>query len=420
MIILEGLARNYIQIIGSNLQVPPDFFASHWIAPGFNGDLVNQPLRQYDNKYRFRLSFSRLHKAKVEGSPEDEKSPIYQMDSITRRIVSRTTIFGDEDGPLVSAEQVSFWSKVDGESWDTVLLVDAPLGKSVWWQNSRTPRQVALMDRIDVTGPELSFLNQTGSWYPPILPCDKPLSASSAASTFKTLTELYPLRERLSTSDPNSCVDYVRILVLSAWTASTRVIESRIMKEQFALSIVGVSQPNSSTSAYERSWTRPWHPQDFARLVQAKSSLKALDWELRRNMDALGIGSQASERTAEAWEADAWQGLRIVIGNLNSRVDTMLQAYMQSISVRETSDANRQARQVGYLTSLATIFIPVSFVAAVFSMGGEFAAGESRFWVFWAIAAPVATVACLMLFGKAGIRAVRRPVMRVSAAGSPV
>jgi hypothetical protein len=81
--------------------------------------LVNQPLRQYDNKYRFRLSFSRLHKAKVEGSPEDEKSPIYQMDSITRRIVSRTTIFGDEDGPLVSAEQVSFWSKVDGESWDS-------------------------------------------------------------------------------------------------------------------------------------------------------------------------------------------------------------------------------------------------------------------------------------------------------------
>jgi Mg2+ and Co2+ transporter CorA len=43
---------------------------------------------------------------------------------------------------------------------------------------------------------------------------------------------------------------------------------------------------------------------------------------------------------------------------------------------------------VGYLTSLATLFLPVLFVAAVFSMGGEYAAGESRFWVFWVIFAP--------------------------------
>jgi hypothetical protein len=299
-----------------------------------------------------------------------------------------------------------------------VLLVDAPLGKFIWWQDSRTPRKVTQIDRIDVAGPELSFLNQTGSWYPPILPGEKPLSALSAASTFKTLIELYPLRERPSTSDPNSCVDYVRILVLSAWTASIRAIESRLVKEQLALSIVDLSRAEVPT--YERSWTRPWHPRDFARLVQAKSSLEALDWELRRNMDALGIGSSDSSRTPEAWEADAWQGLRVVIGNLKARLDIMLQAYMQSISVRETSDANKQARQVGYLTSLATIFIPLSLVAAVFSMGGDFAAGESRFWVYWAVAVPVAAVGCLLLFARAGIRAGRRIVKRVSEAEAPV
>jgi hypothetical protein len=111
-----------MQVIGAKLQVPPDFFASHWIAPGYNGDLVNQPLRHYDNKYRFRLGFSRLHQARVEALAGDEKSPFYQMDSVTRRIVSRTTIFGDEDGPVVSAEQVSFWSRLDGENWDGMLF----------------------------------------------------------------------------------------------------------------------------------------------------------------------------------------------------------------------------------------------------------------------------------------------------------
>jgi hypothetical protein len=246
----------------------------------------------------------------------------------------------------------------------------------------------------------------------------------SAGSTFKTLIELYPLRERPSTSDPNSCVDYVRILVLSTWTARIRAMESRLVKEQLALSIVDLSRARAEVkvpTTYERSWTRPWHPRDFARLVQAKSSLEALDWELRRNMDALGIGcSSDSSRTTEAWEADAWQGLHVVIGDLKARLDVMLQAYMQSISVRETSDANEQARHVGYLTSLATIFIPLSFVAAVFSMGGDFAAGESRFWVYWAVAVPVAAVGCLLLFARAGIRAGRRIVKRVSEAEAPV
>jgi hypothetical protein len=210
-------------------------------------------------------------------------------------------------------------------------------------------------------------------------------------------------------------MDYCRSLVLSAWTARIRIVETQLIKEQLMLSIGDIPAGARAAEVFEKSWQRPWHPRDFGRLVRAKSALESIDWELRRNMDALGIGSE-SKRTAEAWEADAWQSLREVIKSLKIRLDIMLQAYMQSISVRETSAANKQARQVGYLTSLATIFIPLSFVAAIFSMGGDFSAGSDRFWVYWVVAVPVAAIGCLLLFTKLG----RRVIQRVSKAESPV
>ncbi|KAK4112741.1 hypothetical protein N656DRAFT_844945 [Canariomyces notabilis] len=188
----------------------------------------------------------------------------------------------------------------------------------------------------------MAALNHSGSWYPPIVPSEKP--PQSASSTFDILLTVYPSSQRTRTSDPNSCMDYCRRLVLSAWTARIRIVETQLIKEQLMLSIGDIPADARAAEVFEKSWQRPWHPRDFGRLVRAKSALESTDWELRPNMDALGIGSE-SMRTVEAWEADAWQSLTEVMRSLKIRLDIMLQAYMQSISVRETSAANKQARQ---------------------------------------------------------------------------
>lgn len=61
----------------------------------------------------------------------------------------------------------------------------------------------------------------------------------------------------------------------------------------------------------------------------------------------------------------------------------------------QTAIANRQARSAGQLTKIATIIVPCTFVASIFSMGGSFAAGERHFYVYWAISVPV-TLALLL------------------------
>lgn len=80
-----------------------------------------------------------------------------------------------------------------------------------------------------------------------------------------------------------------------------------------------------------------------------------------------------------------------------SAMEETYEAKMQSReSTRQTKEANRQtaaanrmARSSGQLTKIATIIVPCTFVASIFSMGGDFAAGESLFYVYWLISVPI-------------------------------
>jgi hypothetical protein len=134
--VLEGLPRNFVQVLGSRLRVPPSFFASHWAGLGnFSGRLLNRTPRHYDNRNRFTLTLPKLHQAKIQGKESDNDDPIYYMESSIDRELSRITLFGDFDGPLLSFERVSFWSVCEGQSWDGKslhLLEPNPSPSLIW------------------------------------------------------------------------------------------------------------------------------------------------------------------------------------------------------------------------------------------------------------------------------------------------
>jgi len=78
-------------------------------------------------------------------------------------------------------------------------------------------------------------------------------------------------------------------------------------------------------------------------------------------------------------------------------MDALLTTYVQEALIHESRVANRQARNVGRLTALATILVPISFSAAIFSIGVEYLTGESKFWIFWAVSLPVVLVFTLFV-----------------------
>ncbi|KXH34272.1 hypothetical protein CNYM01_01077 [Colletotrichum nymphaeae SA-01] len=415
LMVLEGLSKQFVQVLGARLRVPPGLFSAHWTATGaFVGNLVNRAPRQYDPQTQFLVSFSKLHPVEIESLP-DNSDPVYLMESGAFSPLSRSTIFGGIDGPLNGPEQVSFWGTRDEEDWQGVILVDPPLGDFVRWMKSNELRKVLRRSKIEnLHVPDGNV--QQGSWYPLFqsqeamshIPSDWSSSERTPRmeSLFEDLILLYPLNVRKSTSDMYACTDICRRLVLSAWTARLRTIEIDISRERTNMRFQPVETGGIPKEHLELSWTRPGHGEDFGRLSRATAALDSLHAEFVRNMDSLGITSESG--IVIPWEADAWRHLERANQLLKTRVDSILQTYMQAITVRQTIDANEQARQVGHLTSMATIFIPISFVAAVFSMGGDFSAGAGLFWVFWVIAIPMVSIGCFLLFTRFGKRLLRR------------
>lgn len=102
-------------------------------------------------------------------------------------------------------------------------------------------------------------------------------------------------------------------------------------------------------------------------------------------------------------EGKAWGRLQQKLADLQTDVISHMEMFAQRAAFEQTFATNvqtlaaneqaiasaKQARSSGQLTKIATVIVPCTFVASIFSMGGDFAAGESLFGVYWAVSIPV-------------------------------
>lgn len=79
---------------------------------------------------------------------------------------------------------------------------------------------------------------------------------------------------------------------------------------------------------------------------------------------------------------------------------------LNQITVQQNRIAFAQNKILLALALVGTFFLPINAIAAVFSMGGQWAAGEAMFPVFWAISIPLACglVSALLVFMYCGNR----------------
>lgn len=68
------------------------------------------------------------------------------------------------------------------------------------------------------------------------------------------------------------------------------------------------------------------------------------------------------------------------------------------MALRETQTSNLQARSVGRLTLLGTLFVPASIISSMLSMGGDFLPGKDKFWIYWVVTLPVLMTVAICLF----------------------
>ncbi|KAF7854693.1 hypothetical protein EAF04_010262 [Stromatinia cepivora] len=141
-----------------------------------------------------------------------------------------------------------------------------------------------------------------------------------------------------------------------------------------------------------------------------RKNITEIAWEFQSGWDSsLPVNSskcqtRQSDTTRQIeYDGDIWKFLDKRLEMAETQINQHMKEYSQRAALNEayatnlqtieaneqTKAANRQARSAGQLTKIATVVVPSTVVASVFSMGGDFAAGENLFPIYWAISLPI-------------------------------
>ena len=124
LFLLEDLSLNYIEVLGSQLRIPPAFFGAHWADPTNPTFNYRNPFSRFSED-AFVVRYPSTQPVRVE-APTDMQSTIYRYNSN----VNRHLHCYDPKGPIIdqpkSYHALSFWTsgvRKDG-SWDGTQILD--------------------------------------------------------------------------------------------------------------------------------------------------------------------------------------------------------------------------------------------------------------------------------------------------------
>ena len=106
----------------------------------------------------------------------------------------------------------------------------------------------------------------------------------------------------------------------------------------------------------------------------------------------------SSGSCSEDWAAlrEDYDFIRTRIQEHSDRLESMIPVVTSFIQLIESRRALWETANVTRLTVLAIVFVPLSYIATVFSMSDKFGPGGSHFWVYFAFAVPITSLVLLL------------------------
>ncbi|KAN0108770.1 hypothetical protein V8E51_008512 [Hyaloscypha variabilis] len=401
LFILEDLPLNHILTLGSGLRIPPSFFAGHYDDPASSTFNHRNPF-EHHTKSQFRLRYGTSHRAEVD-VPYHKRSSIYAFNTNVCRYLHAYDPKGLLYDELRSHHILSFWSspsRIDG-SWDAVLLVDPPLSKHAKCLPSMqlAPLRRELRDESSMPKhylyPEMNALHE--------LPEDPSEWASAYGcplyvSVFDdVLNDFASKSQDISELDnPLAVVSFPRKLIIGIMLAYLRRRYLNLLRIQKTHIKPTHTLRNNYLSNFSEGALSSWHDEFFDFIVGSCAAMKELIREMDENVVSLGLpmSNRAARDSNDAKvplqsEIDGWKSVLDLAHVVEGLTSALATGYLQYITIQEARISNGNAQSLSKITVLTMLFIPLSTVASIFSMGGDFLPGNSSAWVFWVVSIPV-------------------------------
>ncbi|KAM0511558.1 hypothetical protein ACHAPE_009708 [Trichoderma viride] len=339
VILLEDLSPRIAELLGVLLDIPPDFFLFHSKGYGELSVVDKQLSKRGRSKY-WKVAVPQMRSLPQTGLPPATERGSYQV--ACGSFVRDTDEFKDHTIEFNFDSHVSYWANSYGhgswiefsdDSFSATCVVRNCIG-AVWEQQVRN-------DELNILGDVYRNV-----WN------HKVIRSSRSSGDFEEGMALN--NETMS--------EYQQLM----GTQQNIRLNRHSIRE-----IIHKFRPRDSFYLAEKTSKIENHMKDEI------ESWKFLDQKLQYVEESLNNHMKMySARSAmeETYEA-----------KMQSR-ESMKQTKEAN---RQTAAANRMARSSGQLTKIATIIVPCTFVGSIFSMGGDFAAGESLFYVYWIISVPI-------------------------------
>ncbi|KAI1611748.1 hypothetical protein EDD37DRAFT_419120 [Exophiala viscosa] len=422
--IVQDLSNAFLETLGSHFQVDPYVFASqawvsHWSShrsdfgmpqrlPSLHSRTTHSTLRYYE--------LNNLHDETETGRSHSTDSKYKLMSNLLRRVEKQSGVDRSEPPVFFVRRNVSSWVRRDGNDWDVVILTEPPIRFENEHHKSE-PYRHGYPDFVPWSA--AAAVAQS----PPMTA----MSMLEAIATYWTNVASPDEIEALR-ADPSKARDLLETICSSHWMVMFDYMWTKLNDSEMGLKEI----------TDHHGW-----PEDKSKLIKnvKKTLMQGIAWKRRLNwicgeMDAslknLGVhpGASASPLTGTDEHVD-FRYMRSQFEMLKSEYrqfseylasilevfqgETALEEAKMSTKIGSASEAltrlSVQLAEKSYeegrrsaefaqisviLTAVGIVFIPLTYTASIFSMANDYGPNGGRFWVYWAVAAPLATVSILL------------------------
>lgn len=412
IIIIEDLTRELIEMIGTELDIDPLFFAMHLHTARKTGmryqapQEATLPSRVTPREY-INISYHRA--VNCEKIPRGCEK-LVRNTSIDRKIVFiRSTTIG-----LVQHCASVILIKNKRSFWISLILVDPPITNTFLTdgRSSNDPKTIHL-----TTTP---FLGTYEDFLTP------PSFSEFAKSQQHNLTNSSILEDPNRGAMLNDLKQYWTRSIPPSFDPQDPTLHSL---SYFPLKIIGAEWIRYIAVMHHCLKSYEYNTAQLPPLKQFNQDLRELQTWRRRSMMSqrkleavahflseesnpdtptlLPYPSSQTYRTAQRRPTISYQSTpsslqkdyALLLASLTStsaHLSTILPTIITFIQIADTRRSYAETANVTRLTILALVFVPLTYVSSLFSMNSENAPGSDGFWVYFVVAVPVTIlVACV-------------------------
>ncbi|KAI0095672.1 hypothetical protein GGR51DRAFT_544834 [Nemania sp. FL0031] len=389
VLIIEDIHPSIVDILGIVLDIDPAFFADY-IVTKYDGienlpappSVALAPSHLASQEDRFSIHFQKMVDLGSEGAFHNSPWTLQTKTNVPRSVRRLSPISGRQLGIVRSC--YSTLLKTFGQGWIGLILVDSTTSE---------------VDCGPYNKVRLNPLhNGTEDFRNPI-----PFSAFCSPrhiSHFTPISSVSLLQDCLNKSLQTWKKDGLFILdlaycpmriVVGEWMLYSQVMSRYLAHYEYSFkNMESVLEGGKDDIMELQKWRH--------RAVQSQFKIKSTKHF---------IAQRLSEKRAMT-DCGMWDLILKDLDHLSTEIGGYGESLERTIpvvtSVLQLLDSRRsiaEAINVRRLTIIALIFVPLSFVASLFSMADGYAPGEPKFWIYFAVAVPFSVfISLFTLLGK--------------------